>query len=85
MFLRLPVFWGPKTPPVAPDPAQLPVLWTAWHTASMFITVVDLGLGTALFLLHTSVSTILGLLGGIQAMALGVIGGLYQLTAKKGS
>lgn len=84
MPFRLPIFWGKKTPPApASDLAEQSVLWTAWHTAGLFITVVDLGLGTALFLLHTSISTILALLGGIQAMALGLIGGLYQLTSKK--
>ncbi len=70
-----------NTPP-QPEAAQL-VAWTAWHTAAMLLTLTDLGIATALFTLHYAVGTILALLGGVQAVALGMIGGLYQLTSKK--
>jgi hypothetical protein len=83
MQFRLP-FSRLTAPPPAPDPAQAATLWTAWHTAGLIITLVDLGLGSTLFILHYAVATILYLLGSVQALALGVIGGLYQLTAKKG-
>ena len=71
-----------KTPP-QPDLTQL-MQWTAWHTATLVLTLTDLGIATALFLLHYTVGMILALLGGVQAVALGMIGGLYQLTSKKG-
>jgi hypothetical protein len=83
--VHFPVPWGERPPATAAPASQQLTLWTAWHTACLVITVTDLGLATTLLILHYTVATILYLLGTVQAMGLGVIGGLYQLTSKTSS
>jgi hypothetical protein len=75
---------GRKNQPAPGSSAQLE-LWTAWHTATLIIALADLGVASLLLILHFSVSIILALIGGAEAIGLGLLGGLYQLTQKKPS